>query len=160
MPAGKTNKKPPQTTHSDPKAKITKTPANPKGKAAKKVQEAKAQQAVSSTEKKPDDGMEGNLDDAMDIDSDDDNGNEDAKQGNPVLARIQQEFDSKNSNYYTLFDLAPPKGSEEPLDTDSQSHVQKRAVEYLAAVNGSDDQNKEEWVRCKSASRSGRDTAY
>jgi len=33
-------------------------------------------------------------------------------------------------------------------------------VEYLAAVNGSDDQNKEEWVRCKSASRSGRDTAY
>ncbi|KAK8106724.1 hypothetical protein PG999_010083 [Apiospora kogelbergensis] len=91
--------------------------------------------------------MEGNLDDVMDIDSDDDNGNEDAKQGNPVLARIQQEFDSKNSNFYTLFDLAPPKGSEEPLDTDSQSHVQKREVEYLAAVNGSDVQNKEEWVR-------------
>ncbi|KAK8120310.1 hypothetical protein PG999_004430 [Apiospora kogelbergensis] len=147
MPAGKNNEKPLQPPHlADPKAKITKSSANPKGKAAKKVQ-AKALQAVSSTEKKPEDGMEGKLDDCMDIDSDGDDGNEDAKQGNPVLARIQQEFDSENSNYYTLFDLAPPKGSEEPLDTDSLSHVQKRGVEYLAAVNGSDVQNKEEWVR-------------
>ncbi|KAK8872411.1 hypothetical protein PGQ11_002925 [Apiospora arundinis] len=147
MPAGKNNEKPLQPPHlADPKAKITKSSANPKGKAAKKVQ-AKALQAVSSTEKKPEDGMEGKLDDCMDIDSDGDDGNEDAKQGNLVLARIQQEFDSENSNYYTLFDLAPPKGSEEPLDTDSLSHVQKRGVEYLAAVNGSDVQNKEEWVR-------------
>ncbi|KAK8118337.1 uncharacterized protein PG998_002963 [Apiospora kogelbergensis] len=45
------------------------------------------------------------------------------------------------------FRLGTPKGSDEPLDTDSQSHVQKREVEYLAAVNGSDVQNKEEWVR-------------
>ncbi|KAK8869156.1 hypothetical protein PGQ11_007734 [Apiospora arundinis] len=86
--------------------------------------------------------------DDMDIDSDndDDDGTDDVKLNDPVLARIQQEFDSENPNYYTLFGLAPPKGSEEPLDTESQGQLKQRGTEYLATVDMSNVPKKTEWL--------------
>ncbi|KAK6844058.1 hypothetical protein PG987_004918 [Apiospora arundinis] len=86
--------------------------------------------------------------DDMDIDSDndEDDGTDDVKLNDPVLARIQQEFDSENPNYYTLFGLAPPKGSEEPLDTESQGQLKQRGTEYLATVDMSNVPKKTEWL--------------
>ena len=96
----------------------------------------------------------------IDSDSDDDDGTDDVKLNDPVLARIQQEFDSENPNYYTLFGLGHPKGSEEPLDTESQGQLKQRGTEYLATVAMSIVPKKTEWLECKSTSRIGRDTAY
>jgi len=104
--------------------------------------------------------------DDMDIDEEnsDNDGDEDGmsevKLNDPVLARIQQEFASQNPNYYTLFGLAPPKGSEEPLDTKSQGQLKQRGMEYMATVGMSSVPKKTEWLECKSTSRIGRDTAY
>ncbi|KAK8013513.1 hypothetical protein PG991_009106 [Apiospora marii] len=129
---------------------------NPKSSASSKVQR-RARKAVlrakrisgslspdeqaelDKLEEKPDDGTE-ETPDGMDIDSDD------AKHEDPVLARIQQEFDSENPNYYTLFGLTPPKGAEEPLDTDNQSRLQEVGAQYLFAVNQSEARNKVELV--------------
>jgi hypothetical protein len=74
-----------------------------------------------------------------------------SKADKKFLTLLQQEYDSPNPNYYSLFGLKQTKDST-PLDEQSQARTRDMAARLVVVIqNSSRSKNKKaEWIKCKS----------